>query len=80
MYYIEQLVMAYGIEQDRIRALLDGFTSLTPARQFSAKKIASKAEGHAIRQAGDMPPYTAKKERRLRRLSFYAFYAGVTYP
>lgn len=38
MYYIEQLVMAYGIEQDRIRALLDGFTSLTPARQFSEKK------------------------------------------
>lgn len=39
MYDIEQLVMAYGIEQDRIPcALLDGFTSLTPARQFSAKK------------------------------------------
>lgn len=38
MYDIEQLVMAYGIEQDRIRALLDGFTFLTPARQFSAKK------------------------------------------
>jgi len=38
MYDIEQLVMAYGIEQDRIRALLDGFTSPTPARQFSAKK------------------------------------------
>ena len=37
--YVEQFVMAYGIEQDRIRALLpDGFTSLTPARQFSAKK------------------------------------------
>lgn len=37
--YVEQFVMAYGIEQDRIHALLpDDFTSLTPARQFSAKK------------------------------------------
>ena len=42
MYDIEQLVMAYGIEQDRIRALLDGFTSPTPARQFSVQSPLSR--------------------------------------
>ena len=35
--YVEQFVMAYGIEQDRIRALLpDGFTSLRPVLRLSA--------------------------------------------
>ncbi len=35
---IEQFVMAYGIEQDRIRALLpDGFTSLRPVLRINAE-------------------------------------------
>lgn len=36
--YVEQFVMAYGIEQDRIRALLpDGFTSLRPVLRLNAE-------------------------------------------
>ena len=35
---VEQFVMAYGIEQDRIRALLpDGFTSLRPVLRINAE-------------------------------------------
>lgn len=35
---VEQFVMAYGIEQDRIRALLpDGFTSLRPVLRLNAE-------------------------------------------
>lgn len=35
---IEQYVMAYGVEQDRLRAiLLDGFVSLRPVLRFNAE-------------------------------------------
>ena len=37
---IEQFVMAYGVEQDRLRALLpDGFVSLRPVLRFNAEII-----------------------------------------
>ena len=37
---IEQFVMAYGVEQDRIRALLpEGFVSLRPVLRFNAEII-----------------------------------------
>ena len=35
---IEQFVMAYGVEQDRLRALLpDGFSSLRPVLRINAE-------------------------------------------
>lgn len=35
---VEQFVMAYGVEQDRVRALLtDGFISLRPALRINAE-------------------------------------------
>ena len=35
---VEQYVMAYGVEQDRIRAILpDGFTSLRPVLRINAE-------------------------------------------
>ena len=38
MMHIEQFVMAYGIEQDRVRALLpDGFVSLRPVLRINAE-------------------------------------------
>ena len=36
--YIEQFVMAYGVEQDRLRAILpDGFISLRPVLRINAE-------------------------------------------
>lgn len=35
---VEQYVMAYGVEQDRVRAILpDGFTSLRPVLRINAE-------------------------------------------
>ena len=35
---VEQFVMAYGVEQDRLRAILpDGFTSLRPVLRINAE-------------------------------------------
>ena len=35
---VEQFVMAYGVEQDRLRALLpDGFSSLRPVLRINAE-------------------------------------------
>lgn len=36
--HIQQFVMAYGVEQDRLRALLpEGFTSLRPVLRINAE-------------------------------------------
>ena len=36
--HIQQFVMAYGVEQDRLRALLpDGFSSLRPVLRINAE-------------------------------------------
>ena len=38
MMQVEQFVMAYGVEQDRLRALLpEGFTSLRPVLRINAE-------------------------------------------
>lgn len=38
MMKVEQFVMAYGVEQDRLRAILpDGFASLRPVLRVNAK-------------------------------------------
>lgn len=43
---VEQYVMAYGVEQDRIRAILpDGFTSLRPVLRLNAE-IRGNASGY----------------------------------
>ena len=43
---VEQYVMAYGVEQDRIRAILpDGFTSLRPVLRINAE-IRDDREGY----------------------------------
>jgi len=43
---IEQFVMAYGVEQDRLRALLpDGFTSLRPVLRINAE-IRGETDGY----------------------------------
>ena len=52
MMKVEQFVMAYGVEQDRLRAILpDGFASLRPVLRVNAE----------VRDARDMwsstPPW-----------------------
>ena len=43
---IEQFVMAYGVEQDRLRAILpEGFTSLRPVLRINGE-IRDGAEGY----------------------------------
>ena len=46
---VEQFVMAYGVEQDRLRALLpDGFSSLRPVLRINAA-IRDEKTGYAVR-------------------------------
>ncbi len=69
---IEQFVMAYGVEQDRLRALLpDGFTSLRPVLRINAE----------IRdgQTGYLEFNTAVEKDGLRGWYNIAFWNGVPF-
>lgn len=61
---IEQFVMAYGVEQDRLRALLpDGFSSLRPVLRINAEIRDGKT--------GYVEFNTAAEKKRRSRLAQY---------
>ena len=65
---VEQYVMAYGVEQDRIRAILpDGFTSLRPVLRINAE-IRDDREGYVefnvpVERDGTMFLFSEKEKK-----------------
>ena len=55
---VEQFVMAYGAEQDRLRALLpEGFTSLRPVLRINAEVRGGKKEDWEFSTAAEKTAY-----------------------
>ena len=72
--HVEQFVMAYGVEQDRLRAILpEGFSSLRPVLRINAEirdgKTGYPKEPFIARNAANIPctqvlgPYMVQFER-----------------
>ena len=58
--HVEQFVMAYGVEQDRLRAILpEGFSSLRPVLRINAEirdgKTGYPKEAFTVRNAAGIP-------------------------
>ncbi len=78
---VEQFVMAYGVEQDRIRAMLpDGFVSLRPVlrtnteiRQFDDCEFAwtfSERDAHGVSIGKTLPAFEEEQKTRYEKQDF----------
>ena len=66
---VEQYVMAYGAEQDRLRALLpEGFVSLRPVLRINAESACGNAGATAGRSCTACPKNCVRRKTVLVRL------------
>ena len=77
---VEQFVMAYGVEQDRIRAMLpDGFVSLRPVETINEKKefcdcefawTFSERDAHGVSIGKTLPAFEEEQKTRYEKQDF----------